>query len=285
MTNRPDVDRFVSVNGVKLHYTVWNAEASDTVLLVHGLNRELHVWDSVSERLAEARRVICVDLRGHGRSDWAHDGYAAESFAADLIGLLDALGVEEVHYVAHSLGSRIGIVFAATWQGRLRHLFLSECGPEIPREQALGLREFSRNRRSWFDSPEATLAYLRSVNPEWQDEFHYTALKHEFRTNWVGKTVRRADPELHWLYETEIVDGNPYLWECWSRITAPITVLWAEDSMFFDEGVIGRMRDAQPSMVLERPKGSHYFLRESPEEFLRYAEAALPPLTEQASNA
>ena len=285
MNNRPDVDTFVSVNGVTLHYTVWNPDAGDTTLLVHGLNRELHVWDSVAERLATTRRVICVDLRGHGRSDWAQDGYAAESFANDLIGLLDSLGIDEIQYVAHSLGSRIGIAFAATWQGRLRHLFLSECGPDIPREQAIALRDLSRNRKNWFDSPEATLDFLRSANPDWQEEFHHTALEHEYRTNWVGKVVRRADPELHWLYETEIVDGNPYLWECWSRITAPITVLWAAGSEFFNDQIIGRMRAEQPAMTLHRPSGSHYFLRQSPEEFLRYAEAALSPMSEQAANA
>ena len=277
MTSRPDIDSTMTVNGQLLHYTVWNPDAADTILLVHGLNRELHVWDSVSSRLAENRRVICVDLRGHGRSAWASDGYAAESFAADLIGLLDALGVNDALYVAHSLGSRIGIVFAATWTGRLRHLFLSECGPEIPHDQALKLREFSRGRKNWFDNPDEALAYLRSVNPEWREEFHQIALEHEYRTNWVGKTVRRADPELHWLYETEIVDGNPLLWDCWERINAPITLLWAEGSNFLDDDIIARMRESQPSLSVHRPRGAHYFLRESPEEFVRYAEAALGP--------
>ncbi|HKS47014.1 MAG TPA: alpha/beta hydrolase [Amycolatopsis sp.] len=278
MSQGPEIDGFAQPHDIKLHYTVWNADADDTTLLVHGLNRELHVWDSVAERLAATRRVICVDLRGHGRSGWAADGYSVQAFASDLAGLLDHLGIEEIQYTSHSLGSRIGIAFAATWRGRLRHLLLSECGPEIPRDQALALREFSRNRRSWFDSPEETLGHLRALNPAWQDEFHRKALEHEYRTNWVGKVVRRADPELHWLYETEIVEGNPYLWECWSRITAPITVLWAAESGFFDDRIIARMREAQPGMSLYRPKGTHYFLRESPEEFLRFAEAALAPV-------
>ena len=136
---------------------------------------------------------------------------------------------------------------------------------------------FSRNRKSVFDTQEDTLQYMRSINPDWQEEFHQTALVHEFRTNWVGKFVRRSDPELHWLFETEIVDGNPYLWECWSRITAPISVLWATGSDFFDDEIVDRMRHAQPAMKLFRPQGSHYFLRQSPNEFLRYAEAVLSP--------
>ena len=277
MATGPDVDSFVTVNGIKLHYTIRNAQGNDTTLLVHGMNRELHVWDSVAEKLAESRRVVSVDLRGHGRSDWAKDGYAAESFAADLVGLLAALEIDEVQYVGHSLGSRVGIVFAATWQGRLRQVLLSECGPDMPQAQADWLLNFSRNRVSVFDNEDEALTYMRSINPDWKEEFHQTALVHEFRTNWVGKVVRRSDPELHWLFETEIVNGNPYLWECWSRITAPITVLWATGSDFFDDKIIGRMQLEQPTMTLCRPQGSHYFLRQSPQEFLRYAEAVLAP--------
>ena len=277
MTNRPDVDSFVTVEGIKLHYTIRNPGAGDTVLLVHGMNRELHVWDSVADKLAATRRVVSVDLRGHGLSSWAQDGYGVEAFVGDLIGLLDALDIDEIQYVGHSLGSRVGIAFAATWQGRLRKLLLSECGPEIPQDQALWLRDFSRNRLSAFDSVEDTLKYLRSVNPDWQEEFHQTALMHEFRTNWVGKVIRRSDPELHWLFETEIVHGNPHLWESWPRITAPITVLWASDSGFFDDEIMNRMQVEQPTMTLHRPQGSHYFLRQSPDEFLRYAEADLTP--------
>lgn len=275
MSQSPDIDGFVQPRDIKLHYTVWNADAEETTLLVHGLNRELHVWDSVAQRLAESRRVVCVDLRGHGKSDWAEEGYPVRAFAQDLIDLLEALGIDDIQYAAHSFGSIIGIVFAAEWTGRIRRLFLSECGPEIPREQALALREFSRKRRTVFDSPEQALEHLRAANPGWRDEFHRTALEHELRRNWVGKVVRRADPELHWLYETEIVDGNPYLWDCWARIAAPISVLWASRSDFLDERIVARMRELQPAMSLHRPEGTHYFLRESPEEFLRFAEADL----------
>lgn len=277
MTIGPDIDSFVPANGMKLHYTDWNPSAGNTTLLVHGLNRELHVWDSVAARLAAHRRVICVDLRGHGRSDWAQDGYALESFTADLIAMLEVLGIDEIQLVGHSLGARIGIVFAATWDGNLRHLLLSDSGPEFPLPQALALRKSSRSRTTSFASADEALRAMRAANPDWKDEFHLNSLEHEHRTNWVGKIVRRSDPELLWMVETEWVDGNPYLWECWSRITAPITMLWASESGFLDDRIIGRMRDEQPAMELCRPQGSHWYLRQSPEEFLRFAETALAP--------
>lgn len=283
MTTGPEIDTFVSANGVDLHYTEWNPGGADTTLMVHGLNTQLHTWDPIAVELAATRRVICVDLRGHGRSSWPLDGYAVQSFVGDLVAMLAALDIDEIQYVGHSIGARVGIAFAATWTGRLRHVLLSDCGPEIPQPQALALQELGRTRPVAFDSRDEALNFLRAANPAWRDEFHLSALEHQYRTNWVGRVVPRADPELRWLYETEIVDGNPFLWESWPRITAPITLLWGSDSGFLDDELVERMRRDQPTMTVHRPNGSHWYLRESPHEFLRYAETVLTPLAGSSS--
>ena len=276
MRTGPDNDAVVTVNGVALHYTEWNRAAGDATLLVHGRNTQLHTWDPIAAELAATRRVICVDLRGHGRSGWPLSGYALELFAADLIALLEHFGIDEVQYVGHSLGGRVGIAFAALWGGRTRHLLLSDCGPEMPAAQSDALREMARTRPPFFDSEADALGYLRSANPRWQDAFHHSALEHQYRTNWVGKVVPRADPEVHWLYD-DSVDERPYLWECWARVSAPITLLWGTESGFLDNGLVSRMLDKQPAMAVHRPNGSHWYLRESPQEFLRFAQAALTP--------
>lgn len=272
----PDTDTIVTIGGQPLHFTEWNPTAGDATLLIHGINRELHIWDPVVPSLAENRRVICVDLRGHGRSGWSDEGYALESFAGDLGGLLNHLGLTEVKIIGHSLGARIGICLAATWSGTTRHLVLSDTGAEFPKKVALALSEANRKRGYYyFDSEGDALTKLRAANPEWADEFHVNSVRHEFRTNWIGKVVRRSDPELRWMVQTEWVEGNPRLWAWWSSLRMPVTLLWGSDSGFLDEEIVGRMRRDQPGLVVRRPAGSHYYLRESPEEFVRLAEEAL----------
>src|SRR4051812_41926953 len=106
-------DGFVDLDGLRLHYTDWNPGGDRAVLLLHGLNVQAHTWDPAAAALAAGgRRVVCLDLRGHGESDWSREGYRVTDFAGDVLGLVDALGLDVVDVVGHSLGCRIGIVFA-----------------------------------------------------------------------------------------------------------------------------------------------------------------------------
>ncbi|MDF3313282.1 alpha/beta hydrolase [Rhodococcus sp. T2V] len=273
-TNAP-TDTFVEVNGLKLHYTDWNSSTENTTLLIHGLGKELHVWDSVAADLARTRRVICVDLRGHGLSDWSKEGYALESFVDDLSALLAHLNIAEIQIVGHSVGARVAIMLAATWSGQVGHVLLSDAGPELSQETAQLLCKASMQGMPSYDSEHGVLAALREAHPDWRDEFHQISLRHEYRRNWIGKFIYRADPEILWMVQTEWVEGNPRLWESWEQIQAPITVLWASESAFLDEEIVARMRVTQPTFELRRPTGSHFYLRQAPEEFLRYAQEAL----------
>ena len=94
MTDRTDegIDRYADVNGVSLHYVEWGG-AGEPVLLVHGLTASARSLTGIAEALAPAHRVIAPDLRGRGRSGKPARGYSYAHHAADLIALLDALGI------------------------------------------------------------------------------------------------------------------------------------------------------------------------------------------------
>lgn len=80
-------------------------------LLVHGLSSNARLWDQVSQRLAVAgHEVAAVDLRGHGRSDAPEGGYTTPDAAADLAGLIQALGWH---------GSRAPLVAGQSWGGNV----------------------------------------------------------------------------------------------------------------------------------------------------------------------
>src|SRR5262249_27599103 len=65
------------------------------IVLVHGLASNLRLWDGVAERLnAEGHTVVAVDQRGHGRSDAPDSGYEIGTAVADLLALIQALGLE-----------------------------------------------------------------------------------------------------------------------------------------------------------------------------------------------
>src|SRR5205823_11418725 len=95
--------RTVNANGVDLHV----AEAGDgpPLLLVHGWPQHWWIWRHLIPPLAERYRVLAPDLRGHGWSDAPPHDYAKTTFAADLLALLDAEGIERTRIIAHDWGA------------------------------------------------------------------------------------------------------------------------------------------------------------------------------------
>ncbi|HTR68946.1 MAG TPA: alpha/beta hydrolase [Mycobacteriales bacterium] len=97
---------YVDVDDVRLFFTD-EGTGDPALLFVHGYTADSHDWSWQLPAFAPTHRVIAVDLRGHGRSSAPDDGYTAAQFAADLLGLLDHLGVEHVVAIGHSLGGSV----------------------------------------------------------------------------------------------------------------------------------------------------------------------------------
>lgn len=95
----------VEVDGLQLHYV--EAGAGEPLVLLHGWPQHWWSWREVIGPLASHYRVICPDIRGLGWSDGGVD-YSLARLAADLIGLLDALGIERTRLVGHDWGAAIG---------------------------------------------------------------------------------------------------------------------------------------------------------------------------------
>jgi len=120
-------------NGVVTFYE--DAGEGPVVVLIHGYGADLRLWDGQVSPLREAGfRVIRYDVRGHGRSMIAPDGYTFENYAADLRDLLDrlnverpateSLGVEAVHAMGLSMGGGIALQFALDYPERVLSLAL-----------------------------------------------------------------------------------------------------------------------------------------------------------------
>ena len=126
----------VRSNGVSLYYE--ETGSGQPVLLVHGGGGNLLQWSFQVPCFSQRCRTVAVDLRGHGRSETPADGYSLEIFSADLLGLMDALGMEKATLVGLTLGGMVGLRFALDHPDRLHALVLvsvSEGGRQTMRER------------------------------------------------------------------------------------------------------------------------------------------------------
>ena len=97
---------FVEVDGSRIHYAT--AGTGEPLVLLHGWPQNWWAWREMVGPLAENHRVICPDLRGLGLSEGESTDYSLPRLAADLIGLLDRLGIERTRLVGHDWGAAIG---------------------------------------------------------------------------------------------------------------------------------------------------------------------------------
>jgi pimeloyl-ACP methyl ester carboxylesterase len=100
--------RYVEVEGLKLHYLDWGGDAGKhTFVLLHGGAAHVHWWDGVAPLLTSHGRVLALDFRGHGRSQWANPGiYGPPAYQRDVRGLVESLGTRVV-LVGHSMGGAV----------------------------------------------------------------------------------------------------------------------------------------------------------------------------------
>jgi pyruvate dehydrogenase E2 component (dihydrolipoamide acetyltransferase) len=143
--------RELDAAGLRLRYLALGDGDSVPALLLHGFGADLNTWMFNQPALAEERRVIALDLPGHGGSTKQIDRADPESLAATIGHALDALGIHRTHLVGHSMGGGIALSFALRQPERVPTLSLiasAALGPEINREFIDGFVRAARRREA-----------------------------------------------------------------------------------------------------------------------------------------
>lgn len=104
-----------------LHYQ--SVGQGQPLLLLHGLFGSGDNWGIIAKHFSSDFQVISVDLRNHGRSPH-HASQTYDEMADDLIALLDALDVDSIHLLGHSLGGKVAMQFATRYPKRLNKLII-----------------------------------------------------------------------------------------------------------------------------------------------------------------
>lgn len=110
-------------NGQTLAYVDIGNPKGKPTLLIHGYTDNSRSWSLMAPYLSE-RRLLAIDLRGHGKSEAPDCCYGFLDFANDASLFLDAMGVEKADVIGHSLGSLTGQVLAAQHPEKIDKLVL-----------------------------------------------------------------------------------------------------------------------------------------------------------------
>src|SRR4051812_7982643 len=135
----PYQDRFITVNGLRLHYLDWGSPDKPPFILLHGIGRVAHSFDHIAPQFSSRYHVIALDMRGHGDSAWSPEGaYLVEDYVKDLAAMVEQLNLRGLTLLGNSTGGRVVQVYAGQHPDRMSRLVVEDVGPERTNEIASG---------------------------------------------------------------------------------------------------------------------------------------------------
>lgn len=139
----------VTANGIRFHYLTEGS--GPLVLLLHGFPQFSHAWRRQIPALSKRFRVVAPDLRGYGGTEKPAglDAYRLDTLAADVAGLIEALGEKSAMVVGHDWGGGLAWAAALLFPERISRLAVLNC--PLPAVFLKNLRSNPRQlRRSWY---------------------------------------------------------------------------------------------------------------------------------------
>jgi pimeloyl-ACP methyl ester carboxylesterase len=264
--------RFSTYDGLSLYYRDWGDPISSgtPILCLPGLARNCQDFDDFAHRLATKRRVVCLDYRGRGRSDYDRnwENYAPAIYLRDALDLLTAIDVHRVVVVGTSLGGFIAMAMAVARPSALAGVVLNDIGPEI-HGAALG----------------KLIDYVATYRPQADWESAAAFLKENFKRlgltsndDWMKiakKTFREgADSVLRYDFDPGIAKNLAGAAEAvrsqWPLFRAlahiPTLAFRGADSDILDADTFARMAAEKPDLIaVTVPNRGHAPLLDEPE--------------------
>jgi pimeloyl-ACP methyl ester carboxylesterase len=215
----PWIEGDLTANGIRLHYYRTGSGSKPALVLSHGITDYGLNWAVLARALESDYDVVMYDARGHGRSDAPPSGYSPQDHAADLLGLIEALGLRRPALLGHSMGAT-DIAAAVALAPEVPSCVLLEDPPWRPQAAAPAEnRAFAENWRADVvrmkaSSREELLDRIRTQAPRWSDEE---------RERWADAKLQ-LDPLV-----LDFVTAPPFDWRAaLPHITCPLLLITAD---------------------------------------------------------
>lgn len=260
---------YQSSDGLRLYARDYHCRDRDrpaprTVLCMHGLTRNSADFTGLAEHLCERYRVLAVDQRGRGRSDYDSQiaNYTPLTYVQDMFTLLDILDVPEVILVGTSMGGLMSFLMSAMQPQRIRAMIINDIGPELdPRglERIKGYVGKASPVHTW----DEAVAQCRSINgvafPDFSDEQWLEFTRGVYREE-DGAPVLAYDPAIAQPMDDEESGAvPPDLWPVFAGSAAiPMLVVRGADSDILAPECVQAMRARRDNLqVVEIPHRGH----------------------------
>jgi pimeloyl-ACP methyl ester carboxylesterase len=253
MERSPYADRFFATrDGLRLHYRDYPGSTDRPPLLcLHGLTRNARDFAAFAERYSPRFRVIVLDFRGRGASDYdpVPARYNPLTYAADVIGLLDQLDIREAVFVGTSLGGLVTMTIAATAPERIAASILNDVGPELDRaglDRILAYLAQTADFGSWDEAAAALEQRHSGAFPKYRHDDWLAMARRNCREA-GGRILFDYDPAIAEPFRTTGPLPRVDLWPLFRALAGkPLLIVRGALSELLSAATAARMREAAP---------------------------------------
>jgi len=255
-----------SHDGLKLYARDYgNSAPLATIVCIPGLTRNSADFAPLCERLAKHYRVIAVDLRGRGKSDYDSEpnNYFPGVYATDMMTLLDALSLESVILLGTSLGGLVSMLMTAMHPERITAVMMNDIGPEANPKGIDRIKAYvcaPSCVSNWDDAVSRTRSSLAEEYPDFQTSDWENFTNNLYRESASGVPVLSYDPAIAQpLLRSEDNAVPPDLWPIFKQMSdTPLLVLRGEHSDILMPESVTKMQQNHPNMLFaEIPLRGH----------------------------
>lgn len=254
MSKAENAHYFQSSDGLSIYYRDYGTQNDGTpIICLPGLTRNSRDFDDLAPYLSNQRRVITIDFRGRGFSDYdpTWQNYHPLTYVADIWMLLDQLNIEQVIVIGTSLGGLCAMVMAAQQGGRIAGVVMNDIGPDVNPAGLARIEAYTGRLApvtNWADAVAQTREVYGEWLPDLSDDDFMRLAQRGFRE--IEGAVPRLDIDANIgraIREVGAQKGDP--WELFSALReTPVTLLWGMLSDILTEDIIDKMRVAKPDL-------------------------------------
>ena len=250
-----------SADGLRLHARAIGPDNAATlpVLGLPGLTRTAEDFDDVAQALANdpqnPRRVLAIDYRGRGRSDFDSNpaNYTVPIEATDVLALAGAAGLSRAIWLGTSRGGLIAMGMAATRPKLVAGIVLNDIGPELDIRGLMKIKGYlgqPATPRTWDEAVNGLRRLFGSVFPALSHDDWMAWARRAFRQDMDGTLVRTYDMALARSFDTISLEiPPPPLWELFDQIAhVPLLSIRGELSDLLSRDCVDEMKRRRPDM-------------------------------------
>ncbi len=274
----PTSHRIAGSHDNSLHVLEWSQTGVPLVLL-HGHGNEAHLWDDFVPSIVDHYRVIAVDQRGHGDSDWDAEGrYHPDDMADDLERILEYFEIDRFVLIGFSMGGRVSMAFAGRHPERIAGLVLVDIAPELDARGIARIgNEMSEQRAPVFTSIDEFTHMLSLNYPAGQPAALRRMATYGLKEREDGLFELKMDPGLRGdrpnddEAKKEEEAFTQRQWDALAKLSCPTLVVRGAASDILSPDTADRMvEDVLQNGTLEVvPQAAHSVATDNPEGFER----------------